>query len=62
MKPSVAKKLAERIKALEAELASLRDNSKVMELEKKVLVTTTDLESVAQHPLNFCNCRGLRES
>lgn len=38
MKPSVAKKLNERIRHLEAEIDVLRCESKVTELEKKVQV------------------------
>jgi hypothetical protein len=38
MKPSVARKLNEKIRALEAELEELRSNKKVKELEKKVQV------------------------
>jgi hypothetical protein len=39
MKPSVARKLNEKIRALEAELDQLRSNKKVKELEKKVTVS-----------------------
>jgi len=45
LKPSVAKKLNERINALEAELAITRKQSNIAELEKKVAV------SVAAAPL-----------
>lgn len=38
MKPSVARKLNEKIRALEAELETLRTNKKVSELERKVKV------------------------
>lgn len=38
MKPSVARKLNEKIRALEAELDTLRTNKKVIDLEKKVKV------------------------
>lgn len=38
MKPSVARKLNEKIRGLEAELEELRSNKKVKELEKKVQV------------------------
>ena len=38
MKPSVARKLNEKIRALESELEQLRSNKKVKELEKKVQV------------------------
>lgn len=38
MKPSVARKLNEKIRALEAEVEQLRSNKKVKELEKKVQV------------------------
>lgn len=38
MKPSVARKLNEKIRALEAELETLRTNKKVSDLEKKVKV------------------------
>lgn len=38
MKPSVARKLNEKIRALEAELDTLRTNKKVSDLEKKVKV------------------------
>ena len=39
MKPSVARKLNERIRALEAELEELRSNRKVQELERKLHVS-----------------------
>jgi len=39
MKPSVARKLNEKIRDLEAELEQLRTNKKVKELEKKVHVS-----------------------
>lgn len=38
MRPSVARKLNEKIRGLEAELEQLRTNKKVKELEKKVQV------------------------
>lgn len=38
MKPSVARKLNEKIRGLESELEELRSNKKVKELEKKVQV------------------------
>ena len=38
MKPSVARRLNDRIRTLEAELGTLRDASRVTELEKKVQV------------------------
>lgn len=38
MKPSVARKLNEKIRGLETELEQLRSNKKVKELEKKVQV------------------------
>jgi hypothetical protein len=41
MKPSVARKLNEKIRALESELEELRSNKKVKELEKKVQVRGT---------------------
>lgn len=40
MKPSVARKLNEKIRGLEAELEELRSNKKVKELEKKVQVSS----------------------
>lgn len=46
MKPSVARKLNERIRSLEGELELLRSNKKVSELEKKVQVG----------PLNYWLC------
>eukprot|EP00967_Tisochrysis_lutea_P058176 scaffold73920_cov15-Tisochrysis_lutea.AAC.1 len=39
MKPSVAKKLNDRIKALETELSITRKRSNIAELEKKVAVS-----------------------
>lgn len=41
MKPSVARKLNEKIRALEAELEELRSNKRVKELERKVQVGFT---------------------
>jgi hypothetical protein len=38
MKPSVARKLNEKIRALESELEELRSNKRVKELERKVQV------------------------
>lgn len=40
MKPSVARKLNERIRSLETEVEQLRSNRKVQEMEKKVQVRT----------------------
>jgi ABC-type cobalamin/Fe3+-siderophores transport system ATPase subunit len=55
MKPSVAKKLNERIRALESELSITRNRSNIAELEKKVTV------SVVLHDC-VCACMCARES
>jgi len=44
MKPSVARKLNEKIRGLETELEQLRSNKKVKELEKKVQVRGQNLQ------------------
>eukprot|EP00878_Enallax_costatus_P033253 GHUV01036659.1.p1 GENE.GHUV01036659.1~~GHUV01036659.1.p1 ORF type:complete len:418 (+),score=202.88 GHUV01036659.1:253-1506(+) len=60
MKPSVARKLNEKIRALEAELETLRTNKKVSELEKKVKFLEHELKQ-SYTTKNFTLKSGLLE-
>ncbi|GFH28581.1 uncharacterized protein HaLaN_27093, partial [Haematococcus lacustris] len=60
LKPSVAKKLAEKIKALEAELATTRAASRVIDLERKVQRLEAELKQ-SYASKNFTLKSGLLE-
>lgn len=49
LKPSVAKKLNEKIRSLESEVEELRTLNKVQELEKKVQVKLQDGSAALAH-------------
>jgi hypothetical protein len=58
MRPSVARKLNEKIRALEGELELLRTNKKVKDLEKKVQVRTRTCEDVGWEDWDYIKEKG----